>query len=232
MRWPAWGSATGRPARRSSGRTGLWTDEDGAWVTPRFSGRQGLWGGPPVRDPRSRGSGRSGTGWWSWGSDSICDSAAWDRPHWELAPFGSVAVHDGALEGSPPIARESGRPDQSHPLKRVRPINTVHETKNRDSFQSINKMQGTAEKTPLDLKHPMPLIPTASTTNEGRSSAPGSAGGRIGRSRIPSPARRQTAFNVRPTLGRWSVQRTWIEPRWAAVPVVSGGCPKPSPGHR
>lgn len=56
-----------------------------------------------------------------------------------------------------------------------------------------------------------------------------------GRPNLPfwtfSPAGRQTAFNVRPTVGRWFVERAWIEPRCAAVPVLSGIRPNPRPRH-
>ncbi len=115
--FPAWGSAKDQPARRSSKWTGLWNDEDGAWVTTRFSGRRGLWGEPPVRDPRSRGSGRSGTGWWSWGPTRFARVLPGTGRNGSRPPFGSVAVHDGTLEESPPTARESGQRNQSYSLK-------------------------------------------------------------------------------------------------------------------
>ena len=46
-----------------------------------------------------------------------------------------------------------------------------------------------------------------------------------------SSARRQRAFNVRPTVGRWFVERARIEPRRADVPVLSGIRPNPRPEH-
>ena len=46
-----------------------------------------------------------------------------------------------------------------------------------------------------------------------------------------SSARRQRAFNVRLMVGRWFVERAWIGPRCAAVPVVSGIRPNSRTGH-